>query len=57
MYSLSSRNVLIEYHLVVVANVESLNVSGIQLSDLKSAPSSYVWTYEQQSEGLRADVS
>lgn len=39
------------------ANVQSNSVAGILLSDLASAPTTYDWTYETSSSGLRADVS
>ncbi|KAJ7772073.1 endocellulase [Mycena maculata] len=39
------------------ANVQSLTASGVQLQNIASAPTSWDWTYETQSTGIRADVS
>ncbi|KII95623.1 glycoside hydrolase family 12 protein [Plicaturopsis crispa FD-325 SS-3] len=39
------------------ANVQSNIVQGAQLSNISSAPTSWSWTYETESEGIRADVS
>ncbi|KAJ3930367.1 MAG: endocellulase [Lentinula lateritia] len=39
------------------ANVLSNTAKGVQLSNIASAPTSWSWTYETQSDGIRADVS
>ncbi|GJJ06496.1 hypothetical protein Clacol_000688 [Clathrus columnatus] len=39
------------------ANVESNTTKGVQLSDISRAPTHWVWQYDSQSEGIRADVS
>ncbi|EMD39505.1 glycoside hydrolase family 12 protein [Gelatoporia subvermispora B] len=39
------------------ANVQQNVGMGVQLSDLASVPTTWQWTYESQSDGLRADVS
>jgi len=39
------------------ANVESTSAKGVQLSALQTAPTSWSWTYQTVSDGIRADVS
>ncbi|KAJ7668736.1 endocellulase [Mycena polygramma] len=39
------------------ANVESTGAKGVQLQNVASAPTSWSWTYANQSAGIRADVS
>ncbi|THH13788.1 hypothetical protein EW146_g6481 [Bondarzewia mesenterica] len=39
------------------ANVESNTAKGVQLSAITTAPTTWRWTYETQSAGIRADVS
>uniref|UniRef100_A0A8H7XJX0 Uncharacterized protein n=1 Tax=Psilocybe cubensis TaxID=181762 RepID=A0A8H7XJX0_PSICU len=39
------------------ANVQSNSALGVQLNNIASAPSTFDWTYQSQSSGIRADVS
>jgi len=39
------------------ANIMSNTALGVQLSNIASAPTSWSWAYETESEGIRADVS
>ncbi|KAJ3737559.1 endocellulase [Lentinula guzmanii] len=39
------------------ANILSNTAKGVQLSNIASAPTTWSWTYETESEGIRADVS
>jgi len=39
------------------ANVLSSQAKGVQLSNISLAPTSWSWTYKNQSSGIRADVS
>uniref|UniRef100_A0A0W0FVV1 Putative endocellulase n=1 Tax=Moniliophthora roreri TaxID=221103 RepID=A0A0W0FVV1_MONRR len=39
------------------ANAESTVAKGVQLQDVVSAPTTWSWNYESQSEGIRADVA
>ncbi|KAF8891848.1 endocellulase [Infundibulicybe gibba] len=39
------------------ANVESTSAKGVQLSKITSAPTSWSWSYQSQSSGIRADVA
>ncbi|ETW74780.1 glycoside hydrolase family 12 protein [Heterobasidion irregulare TC 32-1] len=39
------------------ANVESSSAKGVQLSAITTAPTTWTWTYETESSGIRADVS
>jgi len=39
------------------ANLISNNAKGVQLQNIKSAPTTWVWNYQTQSSGIRADVA
>ncbi|KIY73277.1 glycoside hydrolase family 12 protein [Cylindrobasidium torrendii FP15055 ss-10] len=39
------------------ANVESTTAKGVKLSDIKTAPTTWVWDHTTQSDGIRADVA
>ncbi|THV06229.1 endocellulase [Dendrothele bispora CBS 962.96] len=39
------------------SNVESTVAKGIQLANIKSAPTTWTWEYASQSSGIRADVA
>ncbi|KAK7472427.1 hypothetical protein VKT23_000542 [Stygiomarasmius scandens] len=39
------------------SNVESTVAKGMQLADITSAPTTWVWNYQSQSSGIRADVA
>ncbi|RDB30199.1 Xyloglucan-specific endo-beta-1,4-glucanase A [Hypsizygus marmoreus] len=39
------------------ANVESTGAKGVQLQNVASAPTTWAWTYQTQSSGIRADVA
>jgi len=38
-------------------NVESTSAKGVQLQNIRSAPTTWNWRYDSQSSGLRADVA
>ncbi|KIY65324.1 glycoside hydrolase family 12 protein [Cylindrobasidium torrendii FP15055 ss-10] len=39
------------------ANVESTTAKGVQLSEITTAPTTWIWEHETQSDGIRADVA
>ncbi|KAF8918183.1 endocellulase [Mucidula mucida] len=39
------------------ANVESTTAKGLQLANITTAPTTWSWSYEMQSQGIRADVA
>lgn len=39
------------------ANVEHNTAKGVQLQNIKTAPTAWTWSYDTISDGIRADVS